>query len=115
MPFTVENVPVTPNGELKKIWEYSCTIEGVRSNNPKNFQFQNGGNVKELSNGDLFVNISGSYNKLFIVSPDKSIQWAAIPEVRAPQNGAWVISRQYKAYLITRKDLEKLIWTAEGA
>lgn len=70
-----------------------------------------GGNVMELQDSDLFVCMNTQYSRLFIVSPEKKILWSAIPEKKYPERNEWHITQnQYRASLITRSDLEHLIW-----
>lgn len=95
--------------QIKKIWEYECTIEG---NYPG--KFHTGGNVLELPDQSIFVCMGSSYCKIFIVSPDKKILWSALPEKWNPSEKKWNVCSQYRASIITsRKELEHLIWNEE--
>ena len=106
--------PAIPGGGLKKIWEYGCTTEGVLPGQQVSFQFAVGGNVTELPDQCLFVNMSTSYSKVFILSPDKDLLWSAIPEKWNARMKRWDMVYQYRASIITsRKDLENLVWSAE--
>ena len=96
---------------LEKIWEYNCTTEGATTPGP--FHFPTGGNVIELPDHSLLVNMSTSYSKVFIVSEDKQILWSAIPEKWNEQVKAWQMVYDYRASILMRKDLEQLIWNAE--
>jgi len=122
------------NDSLIKIWEYECSIDGINLNpltrkarekrammvrkkmNDKSWKatllhYTSGGNVIELPDRSLFVCMNAQYSKLFIVSHDKKILWSATPEKLNPGNNEWYISSQlYKASIITRKQLERLIW-----
>lgn len=105
--------PDSQNGQLKKIWEYKCTIDGVSPDHPP-YQFQTGGNVIELPDQSLFVNMSNVYSKVFIVSPDKKILWSAIPEKWNEEGKRWDMISDYRASIIAnKKDLENLIWNSE--
>lgn len=102
-------------GELKKIWEYQCTIEGQSGNQQKQYQFTFGGNVEELANGDIFTSMSTLYSKVFIVTKDKKELWSAIPESWNDRTKTWENIIQYKASFIpSGKDLEKLIWNSRA-
>ncbi len=103
--------PASGKTELKKIWEYECTVEG---NYSKESLASGGGNVMELPDSSLFVSMGGAYSKVFIVSHSKDILWSAIPEKWLPAQQKWSVVPQYRASIIEdRKVLEKLIWTAE--
>jgi hypothetical protein len=101
--------PVSRGDTFKKVWEYTCTVE---EGAPK--KFGNGGNVSELPDGSLFVNMGSEYSKLFIVNRDKHILWSALPERFIETDGKWTSIKEYRATIITRKDMERLIWGAES-
>jgi len=106
--------PVSDNESLKTIWEYKCTIEQFPDNVPANYKFPTGGNVLELPDQSMFACMSGFYTKVFIVSLDKEVLWAALPEKWNPENNKWESFSQYRASIITsRQQLEQLIWNAE--
>ncbi len=101
--------PANENGQLKKIWEYECTVEGDFAR-----RFPSGGNVIELPDQSVFVCMSGLYSKVFIVSSDKQILWSALPEKWDPSEKKWNVCSQYRASIIPgRKELERLIWNDE--
>jgi len=106
--------PAGGKGELKKIWEYQCTIDdpAVASENP---HFHSGGNVLELPDQSMFVSMSAPYCKVFIVGHDKKILWSAVPEKYYPEEGKWKQPPElYRASIVrTRKELEELIWNSE--
>lgn len=95
--------------DLKKIWEYKCTVEG---DYPR--KFLSGGNALALSGEDMFICMGSNYSKLLIVNHDKKILWSALPEIYAPDEHKWKQSHQYRANIISRKDLERFVWDAEG-
>ncbi len=101
--------PVSPNDTFKKVWEYTCTVEG---NNRK--YFFSGGDVIELPDRSLFVNMGSTYSKLFIVNRDKKVLWSALPETFIETDRKWTLLHEDRANIITRKDLERLIWKAEA-
>ena len=100
--------PANNKGTLKKIWEYQCTVEG---NNDR--KFNHGGSVTELPDGSMFVCMASNYSKVFIVNHDKKTLWSAIPEKWNATYRKWVDTHQYKASIISREQLEKLIWNSE--
>ncbi len=115
MPRVLKLEEPAGNGPLKKIWEYECTVEGVIGEQQPSYQFPVGGNVLELPGHSLFVNMSGAYSKVFILSKDKKILWSAIPEKWDATDKKWKMVYQYRAGIITnRKDLEKLVWNIEA-
>ncbi len=106
--------PNSVNDTLKKIWEYQCTVDDNSTENKKNYIFHSGGNVTELQDNSLFVSMSGSYSKIFIVSPDKNILWSAISEQWNVAEKQWDPIPQYRASMITsHAELEQLVWNDE--
>jgi len=81
--------PSSGKNDLKKTWEYTCTIEGrYPKKSPK------GGNVLELPDNSFFVSMGGPYSKIFIVSMDKKILWKALPERRNVAEKKWDVITQ---------------------
>ncbi len=60
--------PAQKQGNLKKIWEYNCTVENSGINKKGKLQFKRGGNVVELPDESLFVSMCDPYSKVFIVN-----------------------------------------------
>ncbi len=107
---TVEIVkePEGPNKDFTQVWEYTCTGDGK-----KNF-YVRGGNVIELKDKSLFVNMGGRYSKLFIIDRAKNIDWEALPEKYMYTELRWAPTYEYRTNIISRKVLEQLIWKAQG-
>ncbi len=101
--------PATPKDSLKIVWQYTCTMEG---DYPK--KFTSGGNVLELPDHSLLVCMGTDYSKLFIVNRDKEILWSALPERYMDDKKKWAPVRQYRTNIISRIDLEKIIWNTEA-
>lgn len=102
--------PATKKDSLKKIWEYSLTIDNVEAEEKRKLQFPAGGSIYELPDHSFFVNMGGDYSKVFIVNRNKEIQWSALPEKWQPELNKWMPFSQYRASIITRDQLERLIW-----
>ncbi len=127
-----------PNGKagnLKKIWAYNCTTEGLdekeqntyskytehrhqkQSRNKiegRKMRLTSGGSVTELPDGSLFASMNVPLSKIFIITRNKEISWNAIPEQRPSKDSLWNVFPTYRASIITdRKHLERLIWTDE--
>ena len=100
--------PANERDALKKVWEYQCTVEG--NNNRK---FTSGGNVIELPDHSLFVCMGSFYSKVFIVSRDKKVLWSALPEKYIPADKKWYPFHQSRANIVTRQQVENLIWNSE--
>jgi hypothetical protein len=124
--------PVTGN-TLKKIWEYECNVDGININpairkaKEKQAQMQrdhlkppmpkgtllrgtSGGNVIEMPDNSLFICMNTQYSKLLIVNKEKKILWSAVPEKYNANKKDWfIMPQQYRASIISRKDLEALI------
>lgn len=102
--------PTTPEGQLKKVWEYECTLDSMSEEEQSKLKFETGGSVFELPDRSIFSCMGGTYSKVFIVSRDKKILWSAIPEQWNVIEEKWKVMPGYKASIITRKELESLIW-----
>lgn len=98
--------PANKEEPLKKIWEYTCTVErGVP------VQFHTGGNVSELPDQSLFVCMGSDYSKLFIVDSDKDILWSALPEKWNKEKETWQPLPQYRASILhDPAQIEQLIF-----
>jgi hypothetical protein len=109
LPTIVEfKEPQFPGDTFKKVWEYTCTMEG----NYNKF-FGSGGNATELADGSFFVNMGSEYNKQFIVTRDKKIAWSAITERFMESDQKWTPIHEYRTSILSRKELERLIWNSE--
>lgn len=126
--------PYEPGGDLKTMWEYVCTPDGMtdherayyenqkerirmkdQNNNRKKVHFTSGGNVMELPDQSIFASMNGPSSKVFIVTKDKEIIWSAIPEQKDANDTLWEAAPIYRASIIAdKKDLEELIWKSEG-
>ena len=100
--------PEGEKGGLKKIWEYQCTVDG---SNEK--RFNSGGNVFELPDGSMYVCMGSDYSKVFIVTRDKKVLWSALPEKWNPFKKKWELIHEYRSSIISREQLENLIWNSE--
>ncbi len=125
--------PGASNGALEKVWEYTCTDDGI-SENPlfdrkaqeekvrakhPNFKSMNmrmmhptsGGSVTELPDHSFFVSMNNEYSKVFIVDRDKKVLWSGVSEKWNAGENRWIIILQYRASLVnSRKLLESMIW-----
>jgi hypothetical protein len=127
--------PGARSGSLEKIWEYRCSTDGINidPSMKKNFEkkellakmkmrsnpgplatphLTTGGNVLELPDGSMFVCMNSQFNKMFIVNRNRQILWSAVPERKSQEGGWHITSEQYRAYIISRDDLDKLILNA---
>lgn len=100
--------PQRAGDSLKKVWEYICTVEG---DYPK--KFGAGGSAIELPDHSMLVCMGNAYSKIFIVTRDKNVTWSALPEMHIETDNIWANVKQYRANVIYRDKLEKLIWKAE--
>ncbi len=127
--------PKDSSHELKKVWEYTCTLDGMSEREQKSYhnykdrrlgvlakrksrlakmRLTSGGSVIELPDKSLFSSMNGPFSKTFIVTRDKEIMWSAIPEQRASRDSAWRALPDYKASIIVNtRDMEQLIWNRE--
>lgn len=97
------------NGGIKKIWEYECRIAGKKGK----IENSGGGCVNEMENGDMFVMMNNPYSQTLIVNKDKKLMWSAIPE-RKNENNEWSILPSYRASVISRAELELLIYNTHS-
>ncbi len=118
-------------GDLKVIWEYTCTLTGLtepeqayynsqterrnlKAARHKKVHYTSGGNVMELPDHSIFASMNGPSSKIFIAGQDKEVIWSAIPEQRQPTDTVWNAAQTYRASIIyDHKDLEQLIWNSE--
>ena len=104
--------PELQGGAIKKIWQYTTTIDSVNLQGYRK-QFGSGGNAIELPDRSFFVDMGSDYSKLFIVNREKKELWSALPERFLETDQKWAAIHEYRANIISRKDLETLIWNAE--
>ncbi len=70
-----------------------------------------GGSVVELSDGSFFVSLCSPLSGLYIVGPDRTVRWSAIPQRYEPVNDSWHYALQYRASIITsQSDIDRMIW-----
>jgi hypothetical protein len=100
--------PVSCTDTFKKIWEYICPAEKGGAK-----KYESGGNAIELPDRSLFINMGSDYSKLSIVTRDKKVLWSALPERMMEPDHIWTPIKEYRANIISRKDLEYMIWAAE--
>lgn len=100
--------PTFATQDIKKVWEYTCTADGTFKGN-----FGSGGNVIELPNRTLFVCMGSEYSKTFIIDREKNILWSVLPERLMEPDNKWVPIHEYRANIISRAELERMIWKAE--
>jgi len=112
-------------GNVKKIWEYICTADGLDIGDVLTRHVENlkgkplsggqtvGGGAMELPDRSVFVAMGGPFCKLLIVSREKKELWSALPEKWDADEKKWKAYGRYRASVISRADLEQLIWTAE--
>jgi hypothetical protein len=102
--------PLPGKNNLEKKWEYQCTAAGVNSNQGTHNKVSSFGNVLKLPDGSFFVSMGSECSKVFIVNHRKETLWSAILEKRNNQENKWDMILQYRASIVTRKELERLIW-----
>jgi len=104
--------PVSAGDTLKKIWEYTCTIDGDFPLNTRKV-FSSGGDAIELTDRSIFVCMGSNYGKSFIINREKKILWSGLPQRYMEPDQKWTTIHEYRANIISRTDLEGLIWNAE--
>ena len=76
---------------------------------PRKGRYDKGGNVLELPDSSLFVSVP--FGSIFIVNRSKEVLWSAVCEKRKLSQPNWDEVVLYRASIITRKELERLIWS----
>jgi len=102
--------PKTPGGDLEKVWEYECPMDELSQQEQKKILFNAGGDVYELPDRDMFICMGSAYGKVLIVNRDKQVLWCAQPEKWSKFKKIWIDDPEYRASIMSRKDLESLIW-----
>jgi hypothetical protein len=102
--------PSGPEGSMKKIWEYFCTVESYTGG-----VFPSGGNVLEMPDHSYFVSMAYPDSKVFIVNRKMDIFWSAVAEKRDDAKHLWEPINLYRGSMINdRKTLERLILNSKG-
>lgn len=97
--------PVSEKDTLETIWEYNCATDGYTRG------FYSGGIGIELPDRSMFICLGSDYAKLLIVNRDKKTLWSALPETYSTDRKKWEPSGKiYRAGIISRKELEHMIW-----
>ncbi len=125
--------PLNGKGDLKKVWEYNCNLDGINENERVNhdkklahfmaprdksklskFTMSSGGAFYELPDGAFFASMSSPYSKILLLNRNKTIDWCAMPEKWNPTDSTWKALPVYRSHIINdQKKLEKLIWNTE--
>ena len=113
--------PTSEKDSMKKVWEFECPMEELGPNETTQGYFNFGGNVSEMPDSAFFVCMGGLYGKVFILSRDKKILWSGQPEKWDRTTGKWtkegvlvdagMREGSYRASIIDRGELEKMVWS----
>ncbi len=103
-------VPAAKGLPLTKEWDAPCHIEPEFYTDDIIKLDRHGGSVMELPGGSILVSMCSPYWSMFIISKQKKILWAAIPQKYEAANKKWVANPSYRSSIITsRKELERVI------
>ncbi len=92
---------------IKNSWELDCRkYLGDKINDAGG-----GGNVVPISDSTLFVSMCNPHNEMFIVNTRKELLWSAVTEIYQPYEKTWGPYPRYRASVVTRKQLEQMIWS----
>ncbi len=94
--------------ELQKEWDFNTKL--ILNDRRLMSGGSAGGNVVVLPDGNIFVSMSTPYGDIFIADINKNIVWSAFYEVFQPNENTWSESPKYRASIISRQQLEGLIW-----
>lgn len=95
---------------IEKVWEFECPMDELTPKEKSTTVFNVGGSVFELPDRSIFCCMGSDYSKTFIVNRDKKILWCAQPEIWHSKDKKWAKQFEYRASIITREELEHLIW-----
>jgi hypothetical protein len=93
---------------LEKVWEFECPMDELTPEERAKTVFNAGGSVYELPDKTFLCCMGSGYGKTLLVNRDKTILWCAQPEIW--KDNKWINVSEYRASIITRSELEKLIW-----
>ncbi len=99
-----------PDGGMTKLWEFDCALAGKKAAKQLTINYESGGGVQELADGAILCCMGGTNSPVFIVNREKKVLWYALPERYNGYEHQWKPDPSYRASLITRKELESLIW-----
>ncbi len=98
-------------GGLKKIWELKTPVKPISRQSGDKHTATSGGNVQELTGGDIFASLSSPYGDMFIAGKDKKLVWHGILERKTDTAGQWQQQAQYRATLANdAAAIEKLLF-----
>ena len=83
-----------PGKNGKIVWQFNCDFDSLDRHAGRN-----GGNADQLANGNFLV-CMGNMNRIFEVTPDKKIVWAAVIK-SAERSGDKFFHRLYRAHYIS--------------
>ncbi len=99
------------HGNLTKKWSYKCPADLDSKQNPPPTN-GGGGSVESFSDSLLLVQMNNPLNKTFIVNNKKELLWSGILENKRGDN-TWQSASSYRACIVTRAELEELIWNSQ--
>lgn len=106
--------PAPGNNKLVKVWEYEAPAEVTQvMEQGRDIYYTSGGNAIELPDGSMFISMCNRYVNLFIIDANKKIIWNAVPEKSTDDHKQWLPSTQYRASIVTAKQMEQLVWSAQ--
>lgn len=101
------------NGAIEKTWEYVFHPDWA-AYRPADLRLQrHGGKVQPVFNSNYFVSLCSPFSTMYVVTRSKKILFEATPETWNAATGKWEVTLGYRADLITRTELEKLIWASQ--
>ena len=101
------------DGTLTKKWSYPCPVDVPVQNKSNHLLNGGGGSAENFSDSLLLVQMNAPFDKVFIVNNKKELLWSAVLETKL--NGdQWHSMHSYRASILTRADLENLIWNSQS-
>ena len=101
------------NDNLIKKWSYKCPVDldqDIVSNPVLN---GGGGSAESFSDSLLLIQMNNPFNKTLIINNKKELLWSGILENKRGDN-KWQSAPSYRASIVTRAELEDLIWNSQG-
>ena len=94
---------------LAKEWDFDC--KNIIKDRKLMSAGSAGGSIISLPDNSLFVSMSTPYGDVFIVDSGKHILWHGLYEKYNPEKSDWVECAKYRASIISRKQLEQMVWS----
>jgi hypothetical protein len=102
---------LAPEGGVNVLWEFDCPVPQNAERNASTKELAtSGGNVQELADGSFFISTCTPFGDMYVVDRNKHVLWQAEAKIWQASKSAWSPSSSYRATMITKQELERIIW-----